>query len=149
MCINWGTIINVLSCIIDWFAKLSIVFVTLYGFYRAFIDKRISVVKIYSNHGQNGSNKAITLKNHALREIYLEEAYLICDNKYAVHLAKWEKEPFVLTPNSVCRFETKHYSYLGISDETKLWETDEHIYLRTTEGDIIHAHRFPRVWFHH
>ena len=127
----------------DWIANLSIIVITLYGFYRAFIDKRISVIGISNNHGKNGSNKIITLKNHALREIYLEEAYIIYDNQYALHLVKWDKAPCIIAPNGVIKFETEHYSYLKVSDETKLWEPNAHVFLRTPEDDIIHA-RFKR-----
>ena len=51
---------------IEWIANLFIVIITIYGFYVAFLSKRISVVSLYKNFGKAGENYIILLKNHAL-----------------------------------------------------------------------------------
>ena len=139
MCIDWALI----RIMFDWLANFSVIMITIYGFYKAFVDKKISVIAINTIHGRGGSYKRITLKNHALRDFFIEEAYMIYANEYALHLTKWDSEPLVLKGNGVCKFETEPYSYLKINDKSKLWEADAHIYLRTSEGEIIHA-RFKK-----
>ena len=143
---DWNVIVSLFNSIIggvDWLANLFVVLITVYGFWRAFITKRVSVISIYSNNGRDGANEVIMLKNYALREIYISDAYLIYDNKYAIHLASWKKEPYVLKANGVSQFETNYYSQLAVSDDIEVRiltdSIHSHICLRTSEGIIIHA----------
>ena len=59
---------------IVWLANFFVVLIAIYDFWKAFITKRVTVISINSKHGEDGNNEAITLKNHALRDIYLSEA---------------------------------------------------------------------------
>lgn len=71
---NWDVIVSFFDRIlghVDWLANAFVVIITIYGFWRAFFTKRITIISISNHYGNDGINNSIMLKNYALREVYI------------------------------------------------------------------------------
>lgn len=130
---------------IEYIASLLVVMIAIYGFYLRFISKKISLVSIQEGRGvREGCRKSLMIKNNTLRPFYVEEMYLIYDNKYALNIGCWNDEPFALEAQKAVRIKMKPYSYLCVGEQEILYGDMNpafiHVLIKTIEGKIIHAH---------